>query len=208
MPRQEFLLSERVYIHNTYMKSRKSCSGTRRKFRVKFPGWPVPNPSTITRQAKIFKETGSVKDRKVNRRRHVLTEETLDEIDERNWTEITVCVWEQRQYGNPLVRRPGSQCRERQPSVATHSIWEALYYFKTFIFSTKYCHNTWTYRKLFTCLLHGSIALGEPWSPLVFSSILAWFCPPSLDTDSYWQLKLTIEALRSRSWSRYRHVFT
>ena len=83
MPRQEFSLCERVYIHNTYMKSRKLCSETRRKFRVKFSGGPVPNPSTIRRQAKIFKETGSAKNRKVNRRRHVLTEETLDEIDER-----------------------------------------------------------------------------------------------------------------------------
>ena len=83
MSRQEFSLRELVYIHNTYMKSRKSCSETQRKFRVKFPGGPVPNPSTIRRQAKIFKETGSVKNRKVNRRRHVLTEETLDEIDER-----------------------------------------------------------------------------------------------------------------------------
>ena len=66
------------------MKSRKSCSETRRKIRVKFPGRPVPNPSTIRRQAKRLKETGSVKNRKVNRRRHVLPEETLDEIYERN----------------------------------------------------------------------------------------------------------------------------
>ena len=43
----------------------------------------MPNPSTIRRQAKRFKETGSIKDRKVNRRRHVLTEQTLDEIGER-----------------------------------------------------------------------------------------------------------------------------
>ena len=43
----------------------------------------MPNPSTIRRQAKIFKETGSVKNRKLNRRRHVPTEETLDEIAER-----------------------------------------------------------------------------------------------------------------------------
>ena len=83
MPRQEFSLRECVYIHNTYMKSRKSCSQTRRKFRVKFPGGPVPNPSTIRRQTKIFRETGSVKNGKVNRRRHFITEETLDEIDER-----------------------------------------------------------------------------------------------------------------------------
>ena len=44
----------------------------------------MPNPSTIRRQAKRFKETGSVKNRKVILRRHVLTEETLDEIGERN----------------------------------------------------------------------------------------------------------------------------
>ena len=42
----------------------------------------MPNPSTIRRQAKRLKETGSVKNRKVNRH-HVLTEETLDEIGER-----------------------------------------------------------------------------------------------------------------------------
>ena len=43
----------------------------------------MANPSTIRRQAERFKQTGSVKNRKVNRRRHVLTEETLDEIGER-----------------------------------------------------------------------------------------------------------------------------
>ena len=84
MPRQEFSLRERVYtIQNTYMKSRNTCSETPRKFRIKFPGRPVPNPSTIRRLTKRFKETGSVKNRNVNRRRHVLTEETLDEIGER-----------------------------------------------------------------------------------------------------------------------------
>ena len=83
MPRQEFSLRERVYIHNTYMKSRKLCSETLRKFRVEFPEGPVPNPSTIRRQTKIFRETGTVKNRKLNRRRHVLTKETLDEIGER-----------------------------------------------------------------------------------------------------------------------------
>ena len=83
MPKLDFSLRERVYIHNTYMKSRKLCCETRRKFRVKFPGGPVLKPSTIRRQAKIVKETGSVKNRKVNRRRHVLKEKTLDEIGER-----------------------------------------------------------------------------------------------------------------------------
>ena len=40
-----------------------------------------------------------------------------------NWTEIT----EQRQYDAPLIGRHASQGREGQPSVAEHSIWEALY---------------------------------------------------------------------------------
>ena len=43
----------------------------------------MPNPSTIRRQDRRFKETGSIKNRKVNHRRHVLTEETLDEIGKR-----------------------------------------------------------------------------------------------------------------------------
>ena len=82
MPRQEFSLRERVYIYNTYMKRRKSCSETR-KFRIKFPGGNVPNPSTIRGLAKRFKQTGSVKNRNVNPRCHVLKEETLGDIGER-----------------------------------------------------------------------------------------------------------------------------
>ena len=76
MPRQEFSLRELVYIHNTYMKNRKSCSETR-KFQIKFPGGRVPNPSTIRGLAKRFKETDCVKYRNVNVQRHVLKEETL-----------------------------------------------------------------------------------------------------------------------------------
>ena len=66
----------------------------------------MPNPSIIRRQAKKFKETGSVKSRKVNRRHQVLTEETLDEIGKRlehtpqksltfitgNWSICVVCT--------------------------------------------------------------------------------------------------------------------
>ena len=83
MRRQEFSLHEHVCIDNTYIKSRKSCSETRCKFRIKFPGRPAPNHSTIRRQAKRFKETGSVKNRNVNRGRHVLKEEAIDDIGER-----------------------------------------------------------------------------------------------------------------------------
>ena len=77
MLRQEFALSEHVNIRNTYTKSRKSCSETR-KSRIKFPGRRVPNPSTIRGLAKRFKETGCVMNRNVNPRRHVLKEKTLD----------------------------------------------------------------------------------------------------------------------------------
>ena len=137
------------------MKSRKACSETRRKFRVKFPGRPVPNPSTIRRQAKRFKETGSVKNRKVNHRRHVLTEETLDETGERNWTEITVSVWEQRQYADPLVGKPASQGREREPSVAARSIWEALHYGQ--VNFSQYCRMTSLKLKNFHCYVNSFI---------------------------------------------------
>ena len=43
-----------------------------------------------------------------------------------NRTENRVSVWEQRQYDAPLAGRQTSQDRERQPSVAARSIWEAL----------------------------------------------------------------------------------
>ena len=81
MPRQDFSLREHVYIHNMYMKSRKSCSETR-KFRINFPG-RAPNPSTIRGLAKRFKETCCIKNRNVNPRHHALKEETLDDIGER-----------------------------------------------------------------------------------------------------------------------------
>ena len=66
----------------------------------------MPNPSTIRRQAKRLKETDNVEYRYVNRRRHVLEEETLDDIGERlehtpkisktfitgNWSICIVCI--------------------------------------------------------------------------------------------------------------------
>ena len=64
------------------MKSRKSSSETR-QISSKVSRTTLPNLSTISRQAKRFKETGSIKNRKANCRCHVLTEETLDEIGER-----------------------------------------------------------------------------------------------------------------------------
>ena len=49
-------------------------------------------------------------------------------------------VWEQRLYANPLVGRPASQGRERQPSVAARSVWGALY-----VFFNNCIDNPWRY---------------------------------------------------------------
>ena len=127
MPTQEFSLCQHVYTHNMYMKSRKSCSETRCKIWVKFPGWPVPNPSIIRTQAKRFKGAGSVKNRKVNRWHQVLTEETLDEIGERNWTEKRSECLRAAAVWCPVKRRAGQARRERQPSVAAPNMWMTLY---------------------------------------------------------------------------------
>ncbi|KAJ4447010.1 hypothetical protein ANN_08998 [Periplaneta americana] len=83
MPSNKFSLRERVYMYNTYIKCRRSCAKTRKKFRMKFPNSPVPSAKTIRRLANKCKETGSVNNRKINRKRSVLTEEKLDEIGER-----------------------------------------------------------------------------------------------------------------------------
>ena len=131
MPKQEFSLCERVYIHNKYMKSRKSCSETRRKFRVKFPGGPVPNLSTIRRQATIFKETGSVENRKVNFRRHVLTKEKLDEIGERleHIPQISLKrLWQETGVSVSSVQRATKllKLRIRIVNIHTFTQWEFL----------------------------------------------------------------------------------
>ena len=60
MPGNKYSMRERVYLYNAYIKSRKSCAKTRRKFRLKFPNRPVPSAPAIRNLAKKFKETDSV----------------------------------------------------------------------------------------------------------------------------------------------------
>ena len=62
---------------------RNSHSETRRKFRVKFQDDLCLIPVQLVDRLKDSRKTGSIKNRKVNHRRHVLTEEILDEIGER-----------------------------------------------------------------------------------------------------------------------------
>ena len=56
MPRQEFSFCQHVYIQNTNMKSRKLCSETHRKFRVKFSGQPMLNPVQLGDRLKELKK--------------------------------------------------------------------------------------------------------------------------------------------------------
>jgi transposase len=69
----------RVFLIETYTK-KSSYRTCRRKFHQKFPDINVPSKSMIERLVKKFHNTGSVLDKKKNRKRSVLTAEKLDEI--------------------------------------------------------------------------------------------------------------------------------
>jgi hypothetical protein len=49
-------------------------------FRPNSPDAPTPNTTEIYKYVEMFRATGSVVDRTRTRRRHVLTEEKLDEV--------------------------------------------------------------------------------------------------------------------------------
>ena len=83
MPRQEFSLCERVYIHNMYyMKSRVSCSETWLKFRVKFPEGPLI-PIQLGDRLKDSKKQAPWRKKKSTVDVMFLQKKTLDEIGER-----------------------------------------------------------------------------------------------------------------------------
>ena len=75
----KYSLRERIYIYNTYIKNRKSCATTRRKFRGKYPNRLLISKYTIL-IVKRFNETGSVNDRVRKQTCRILTETKLDEI--------------------------------------------------------------------------------------------------------------------------------
>ncbi|KAJ4433388.1 hypothetical protein ANN_15647 [Periplaneta americana] len=58
----------------------KSPALCRREFQERFPGVDPPERTTVHKIVNKFKTTGSVLDKKRRRRRHVLTEEKLDDI--------------------------------------------------------------------------------------------------------------------------------
>jgi hypothetical protein len=65
---------EQLYFK--YESARKCC----RKFQHKFPGEPVPSRQNIHYLVNKLKTMGSMLDKKPDRKRAVLTEETLDNI--------------------------------------------------------------------------------------------------------------------------------
>lgn len=71
--------NERIFVVEEYLKTQSFLS-CQEAFEVKFPGVSIPNKSSIYRLIKKFKETGSVGNKKHNRRRTVLNEEMLVDI--------------------------------------------------------------------------------------------------------------------------------
>ncbi|KDR16419.1 uncharacterized protein LOC110832618 [Zootermopsis nevadensis] len=74
-----YSVQQRVFMYDSYVKysSWKKCV---QKFSQKYPGFTLPSKSTIYRIVRQVHRTGTVLDKKRNRRRHVLTEEVLDDI--------------------------------------------------------------------------------------------------------------------------------
>ncbi|GFG36663.1 hypothetical protein Cfor_09402 [Coptotermes formosanus] len=68
-----------VRLVQMYLKY-ESARICRRKFRCQFQGQPVPNGQTIHYFVNKLTTTGSLVDKKPNRKRTVLTEEKLDDI--------------------------------------------------------------------------------------------------------------------------------
>ena len=78
MPRSEFTLAHRIFMYDSYVQI--ECCREVTRLRDRFPDTRVPHRDTVRKLVNKFRETGSVLDRKLQRTRHVLTEENLDEI--------------------------------------------------------------------------------------------------------------------------------
>jgi hypothetical protein len=72
-------IKQKVFLYDSYMKysSIKKCI---EKFSHKYPEFPVPNKKRIYRIVRHVHRTGTVLNTPRKRRRHVLTEEMLDNI--------------------------------------------------------------------------------------------------------------------------------
>jgi hypothetical protein len=78
----KYTAKQHIFIYGSYVKS-NSAHVCFRKFQQKFPGVDITARSTIHYLVNKFKTTGLVLDKKIKIIRHVLTEETLDDIGTR-----------------------------------------------------------------------------------------------------------------------------
>jgi hypothetical protein len=75
-----YSIEQRVFLIETCFIKKKSVKKCIRKFRLKFPEASVPSHPYVNQLIRKWHITGSVLDKKKERRRSALTEETLTDI--------------------------------------------------------------------------------------------------------------------------------
>jgi hypothetical protein len=78
-----YSIEQRVFLTGTYFAKKKSVKKCIWKFRLKFPEAPVPSQPYVNQLIRRRHITGSVLDKKKERKRSVLTEEKLTDIQAR-----------------------------------------------------------------------------------------------------------------------------
>lgn len=79
----KYTTEQRVFIVETYLLKKKSYDKCVRKFRLRFPDSTRPSKPYVHNLFKKWRETGSVLNKKKNRVKTVLTEDTLEDMQAR-----------------------------------------------------------------------------------------------------------------------------
>ena len=77
-----YTLQQRIFTYDSYVIT-SSCREVVRRFQANYPGVRVPSREAVRLIVNKFTETGSILDKKINVKQHVLTEHKLEEIRER-----------------------------------------------------------------------------------------------------------------------------
>jgi hypothetical protein len=78
-----YSIEQRVFLIETHFAKKKSVKKCIRKFHLKFPEVPVPSQPYANQLIRKWHITGSVLDKKKERKRSVLTEEKITDIQAR-----------------------------------------------------------------------------------------------------------------------------
>jgi hypothetical protein len=78
-----YSIEQRTFLIETYFAKKKSVKKCMRKFRLKFPEAPLPSQPCVNQLIRKWHITGSVLDKKKERKRSVLTEGKLTDIQAR-----------------------------------------------------------------------------------------------------------------------------